>query len=67
MKNVWWRIDLMKVGYMVCMNNPQVEDRHWKKSQISKYDQSWILIGFYNIQIDQIAKFGFKLDFTWIL
>ena len=38
----------------------------WKKFQNSKSDQAWILIGIYDIQVEQIANFGFKLDKSWI-
>ena len=41
-------------------------DFHWKNSQISKFDQTWISIGFLNIQVNQIPKFGLKLDKSWI-
>jgi len=39
---------------------------HWENFQISKFDQTWILIGFINIQVNQIPKFGFKLVNSWI-
>ena len=39
---------------------------HWKNSQISKFDQTWISIGFLSIQVNQIPKFGLKLDKSWI-
>ena len=44
----------------------RVLNTHWKNSQISKFDQTWISIGFHNIQVNQIPKFGFKLDKSWI-
>ena len=39
---------------------------HWKNSQVSKFDQTWISIGFLNIQVNQIPKFALKLDKSWI-
>lgn len=53
-------------GTSACVCLVDASKKHWKNSQISKFDQTWISIGFLNIQVNQIPKFGFKLDKSWI-
>lgn len=45
---------------------PEATHVHWKNSQISKFDQTWISTGFPNIRVNKIPKLGFKLDKSWI-